>query len=309
MKRIFARRGRLFAGFVGVVACAATVTGRAQAVDVDFAFGRDYLFERVFVSREVHDRYDDGKIDLSVWVYRPVRNDRHQVVLYSHGSTGGQAVSPKEPWVSELAPMEYFVKRGYTYVVVSRRGVGESQGTYLEEVPYYPGKGTVEENTDLAPAALESAVADTSAVIDHLVLGKLSPVGAKIIFIGVSRGGFLSLVMGARRPEITAGVVNFVGGWLSINDAWPPVLNARRLKWTQDQLTEAGKTIKIPTLWLYGAADSAYTETTTRSFFASFTANGAKAEYHLVGKGHGIAAHPEVWSAILNRYMSELENR
>src|SRR3954471_25042341 len=130
----------------------------AQSPDANFAYGRDYTFERVHVAREVGDQYDHGSIQLSVWVFKPRRNDRHQVVLYSHGSIGGQVVAPQQPWEPEAPLIEYFVSRGYTYVVVNRRGIGESTGTYVEECPYFPGECTLEENTKRSQEGLESAV-------------------------------------------------------------------------------------------------------------------------------------------------------
>jgi hypothetical protein len=50
-------------------------------------------------------------------------------VLFSHGSLGGIAAAPHEPGLympPEL--IEYFVRRGYTVVQPTRRGLGESTG-------------------------------------------------------------------------------------------------------------------------------------------------------------------------------------
>lgn len=76
-----------------VMAGAACASG--QMVDAEFVYGRDYTFERLVATRKVHDAEDKGTIRLMTYVYRPLKNDRHEVVLFSHGSTGGQARSPK----------------------------------------------------------------------------------------------------------------------------------------------------------------------------------------------------------------------
>jgi hypothetical protein len=42
-------------------------------------------------TRAVDDAQDKGTIRLVTYVYRPVKNDRHEVAVFSHGSTGGLA--------------------------------------------------------------------------------------------------------------------------------------------------------------------------------------------------------------------------
>ena len=67
----------------------AGISVSAQAGNSGFAWGRDYTFERMTATRLVNDAEDKGEIRLVAYVYRPVKNDRHKVVLFSHGSTGG----------------------------------------------------------------------------------------------------------------------------------------------------------------------------------------------------------------------------
>jgi hypothetical protein len=87
----------------------------------------------------------------------------------------------------------------------------------------------------LPEPGIAEALNDSNAVIDQVIEGREVPSGSKIIFSGISRGGFLSLRIAAERPEITRGVVNFVGGWLSVNDGWPAEENAARVE-LQNQL-------------------------------------------------------------------------
>jgi hypothetical protein len=105
---------RMFFGFV-LLTLFATGNVCAQAVDSGFAWGRDYTFERMTATRAVNDAEDKGAIRLVAYVYRPVKNDRHKVVLFSHGSTGGLARSPKEAMDAPPVPVvSFFVSRGYT---------------------------------------------------------------------------------------------------------------------------------------------------------------------------------------------------
>ena len=68
----------------------------AQATDSGFAWGRDYTFERMTATRVVNDAEDKGTIRLVAYVYRPVKNDRHKVVLFSHGSCAGLSTLQRE---------------------------------------------------------------------------------------------------------------------------------------------------------------------------------------------------------------------
>jgi hypothetical protein len=65
---------------------AGVADGWAQAIAPEFVYGRDYTFERLVAKRTVNDAQDKGTIHLVTYVYRPLKNDRQEVVLYSHGS-------------------------------------------------------------------------------------------------------------------------------------------------------------------------------------------------------------------------------
>jgi hypothetical protein len=99
----------------------------------------------------------------------------------------------------------------------------------------------------------QHAIADNLAVLDQVLLGSIVPRDAKVIFTGISRGGFPSLRMASERPENTAGVLNFVGGWISLADAWPADELEARAAWHHQRLNEIAVRAKVPTLWIYGS--------------------------------------------------------
>src|SRR5262245_64851259 len=95
--------------------------------------------------RSVRDAIDPGPITLVAYVYRPLKLDRHEVVLYSHGSTAGYAVSPMEPRAPERSGIQFFTSRRYPVGAPMRRGVRASWGTYREEGPGQAGGCTIPE--------------------------------------------------------------------------------------------------------------------------------------------------------------------
>src|SRR5215204_2381144 len=210
---------KLFAALLLCISISAEAQTPANApLNPEWVYLRDYTFERMEGTREVHDAEDNGTIRLVAYVYRPVKNDRREVVVYSHGSTASLSRSPKEQGdAPPLAVLRFFLSRGYTVVAPMRRGRGESSGTYVEECPVYAGSCSPADQVALGDRALREALLDTYAAIDQIVY-RIVPRGSKVIAAGHSRGGFLSLILAGERPRAVKGVVNFAGGWQAMND-------------------------------------------------------------------------------------------
>ena len=129
--------GVLFLLVASTAGLSQRVTAQSPRDPQAFDNGVGYTFERKFATRRVNDAHDHALISLAVYIWRPLANNRHEVVLFSHGSLGGIAAAPHEPGLympPEL--IEYFVRRGYTVVQPTRRGLGESTGTFVEECAY-----------------------------------------------------------------------------------------------------------------------------------------------------------------------------
>lgn len=296
-----------------LIVAAATTSAAAQALTPEFVHGVDYTFERMQATRAVDDAKDRGKIRLVTFVYRPVRKDRHEVVLFSHGSTGGEIRSPKEPWEGPpLAVIRFFVSRGYTVVAPMRRGRAESSGTYVEECAIYAGDCTLAQQTAMLDRTVREALSDTLAVMDQVVFGRLVPKDSKILLAGVSRGGFLSLMAAARRPRQVSAIVNFVGGWLSISDKYAEDQNRERLSSQLKRFAEAGEKSKAPSVWIYAARDPLYDEHTTREFFRAYEEAGGRGQYvfvpdHTLPSGHLVAATLPLWETSVDQFLRALD--
>ena len=210
--------------------------------------------------------------------------------------------------------LQFFIERGYTVVAPFRRGVGDSGGKFVEECPYTAGLCTLEEYRQSAETGIDGAIADTDAVLDQVVFGRLVPADGKVVLAGISRGGFLSVLMAAERPDQVAAVINFVGGWLSINDKWSAAENTERMNVQHRLLAAAGCRAAVPTLWIYGAGDPYYSEATTRAFFAAFLEGGGAGEYVFIANhhqkdGHSIAGELAQWQLPVEQYLQSLSAR
>lgn len=294
-----------------VATAAAYVSG--QALNPEFVHGRDYTFERMVATRAVRDAEDKGTIRLVAYVYRPLKNDRHEAVIFSHGSTGGLGRSPKEALDAPPPPViRFFLSRGYTLVAPMRRGRGESSGTYVEECSVYIGQCTVADQLALGDRALREALLDTNAVISQLILGRLVPQQSKILAGGISRGGFLSLILSGERPELVKGVINFVGGWYGVTDRLTAVENQQRMDDQKTRLTSAAKQTRAPSIWFYATRDPLYKEGVSRELFNSWQDAGGKAEYvfideHTLPSGHLIATNAALWERQAEAFLKTID--
>jgi pimeloyl-ACP methyl ester carboxylesterase len=292
---------------------AGAASAQAPPMPNAFRYGASYDFEIANATRLVNDAYDHGPIHLTVYIWRPLHTPTKKVVFFSHGSTGGGSIHPKEPveWIPRPL-IRYFVDRGYTLVMPIRRGLASSTGTFVAECQFQSGDCSLADNRTLAGPSLDDAVEDNSAVLDQVVLGKIVPRNAKVLFAGISRGGFLSLRMAYARPENAAGVLNFVGGWISMPDVWPADELKARVELHQRWLREIAGRIKVPTLWVYGSRDPFYTEAITKGMFDAFIQSGGTGKYVLIGNhtlptGHNVAQAPELWEREVAEFVAPLE--
>jgi len=290
------------------VACA-----QAPPMPNAFRYGASYNFEVASAIRVVNDAHDHGPISLAVYIWRPLHTQSKKVVFFSHGSTGGGSIHPKEPVEFIPRPLiKYFVDRGYTLVMPIRRGLGQSTGTFIAECEFQSGKCSLADNRALAGPSLDDAVADNSAVLDQVVLGRIAPRNAKVLFTGISRGGFLSLRMAAARPGNAAGVLNFVGGWISMPDVWPADELKARVELHHRWLREMAGSIEARTLWVYGSRDPFYSEAVTRGMFDSFIQSGGTGKFffvsnHALPTGHNVGQAPELWEREVAEFLASLE--
>ena len=273
-------------------------------------YGVDYKSKRIVQERTVNDDYDQGKIRLVSYVLTPLKQASGEVVVALHGSTGGMAVWPGQPFNLGQFPVRFFLERGYTVVIPMRRGRAESTGHYVEECAYQAGKCSLADYRRMTGIALPDALTSTEVVVSELVLRKLKPPSGKILLWGGSRGGLLALHYAAVHPQEVRGVLAISPGWLSLADKWPKEENEARLALQKEILAKVGRAYGGPTMWVYAAKDSFYAEAFTRQLFATFRAAGGSGEYvyiadHALPDGH--VPPSDLWKADADRFLQRLE--
>jgi dienelactone hydrolase len=250
--------------------------------------------QRISIPVATRDVRAGRVLHLEAFLYRPTGTGPFPVVVLSHGSAGG------DPKASLPAPSlaAYFVERGMVVVVPMRRGRGRSDGASLE---------SEERNCDLAAwqPGLDAAFEDLTGAIDYA--RQLPGVDStRVLLVGVSRGGFLSVAYAAEGPRRTAvaGVINFVGAWVAQReDRCPRDFNELRFH-------AFGAETRLPMLWLYGERDP-YNETAAINDYArSFRAAGGKARFVLFPNvpenGHALSSYPAVWRDSVDAYLRAL---
>ena len=183
-----------------------------------------------------------------------------------------------------------FHSLGYIEVVPMRKGRGASEGPNMEE-SFWAGSGT----------GVDSAVEDLHAVMEYVDTMPDADTN-RILLTEISRGGFLSVIYAGRYPSNIRGVLNFSGGWWG-ETMWQADFNFQ-------QFRAAGKTAKVPQLWLYGDHDSYYSLGFDEKEFAEFKAAGGTGEMvevkDLPGDGHMLMFWRDRWETAVTNYLAKV---
>jgi dienelactone hydrolase len=207
-----------------------------------------------------------GGRGLEALLVRPADDRRYPLALMSHGT-------PRDAEMRrQMTPGRYytqaieFARRGFTVLIVMRRGYGVSDGDYAE--------GTSRcGRSEYLKSANESAQ-DLRAAIE--AMQRRSDVTTQgMIAIGQSAGGLASIALAAgAAPTGLAAVINFAGGRGSRGDN--DVCG-------EDELVEAfgtlGRTARVPMLWVYSENDLYFWPELARRFHTAFQASGGRAKF------------------------------
>jgi dienelactone hydrolase len=232
-------------------------------------------------------------------VLRPQGPGPFPLAVINHGTVANEDLRAALPQAEFTAVATWFVRHGYVVALPQRPGHGETGGTYLEGIRSC-------DNADFERAGL-GAAASIQAAVDYLT-GEPFVRKDGVVLVGHSAGGWGALAAASREPRAVRAVINFAGG-LGGRSYGKPNRNC-----APERLIEAagifGRTIRIPTLWLYAANDTYFGPALSKSMADAFQDAGGPVEYHLLPAfgqdGHALMAAPAavpIWAPIVARFL------
>ena len=237
------------------------------------------------------------RLTLEATLYRPSGPGPFPLVVLSHGTSrdlrqrlGGRLRYDAQSWK--------FVSMGFAVVIPMRRGYGHSEGDYAEV------EGLCA-HSHFYEAGLESA-RDLRATVEYVSsLPGIDP--QRLVLAGHSSGGFASLILAGQGLPGVRGVINFGGGRGS----------TERLNCSPDKLIEAcalaGRTTRVPTLWIYSQNDSYFPPRLAQEMSAAFRQAGGQVEFVMLPlfaeEGHYLFTDVrglDRWTPAVNRFLNDL---
>ncbi|UWR08460.1 S9 family peptidase [Ruegeria sp. B32] len=257
---------------------------------------------RDFLTTEL--REDGATVELAVAIYRPPGDGPFPLALVHHGSTGsGTDPQAFDRFFSNDWLADVLNSHGWIAAFPQRRGRGGSDGLYDE--------GFAEDRTEgystearLSLAGAERALMDAKAAL-HALQERPDVSDGSVLLIGFSRGGIVALMQAGDDPGNTAGVINFVGGWMAEGYGDPQI---------NPTLFRRIGTFDGPVLSIYGEDDMFYSIEHSLSNLTAMEAMGANSETHIVAvpgynKGHWVLWWPILWEEIVSDYIRRLQDQ
>jgi dipeptidyl aminopeptidase/acylaminoacyl peptidase len=238
------------------------------------------------------------RVTLEATLYRPDGPGPFPLLVLSHGTPRNPRQRVARERLTYNAQSWEFVSLGFAVVIPMRRGYSHSGGDYAE------AEGSCD-RAHFYAAGLESAQ-DLRATVKYVTaLPGIDP--HRLVLAGYSSGGFASLILASQGLPGLRGVIIFNGGRGS----------TKRRNCSPERLIAAcalaGRTLRVPTLWVYGENDSYFPPRLARKMCAAFRRAGGRAEFVMLppfyDEGHFL--FPDVrglawWTPVVNRFLNEL---
>jgi dienelactone hydrolase len=233
---------------------------------------------------------------LEAVMVRPDDHAPHPLALITHGTWGGPAERSQSTPLRFIPQAREFARRGWTVVIVMRRGFGDSGGIYMEDA----------EECSLSPNpawSTEQAAKDLREAARYLA-AQPEVDRSRMIGIGLSTGGLAMLGLSADPPSGLKAVINFAGGRGS--DGKDHVCNPDALIRTFGDL---GKHSKTPTLWVYAANDHFFGPQLAQQLYQAFLENGGNVRFIAAGAfgtdGHELFSQQgaPIWTALVDEFL------
>jgi dienelactone hydrolase len=237
-----------------------------------------------------------GERGLEALMVSPDEPGPHPLALINHGAPRVMADHQKMRPAEMLPQAREFARRGWTTVIVMRRGYGDSGGDFAEDARSCSG------NPEYYGAGVEGAN-DLRAAIAYF--SRLPEVDAtRIISVGVSAGGFATVALTANPPRVWWPGISFAGGRGS--RASDEVCNLQVLI---NAFREFGESSHVPMLWVYAENDHFFSPKMAAEFYRAFTEGGGRAQFVSTGPfgadGHHLfsADGIPIWTPIVDTFL------
>jgi dienelactone hydrolase len=235
-------------------------------------------------------------LHLDAIITRPANPGRYPVVLLNHGTpaTVAEAANVVPTMFTSIAID--FARRGWVAASMTRRGHGRSEGKFSD------GYGSCE-NANYQAAGIATA----QDVIQSIQFLQSQPYvdPTRVLLVGVSGGGFGSVAAASLAPVGLVGVINFAGGRGHGS-------NVAGVVCSRDHLIAAygffGRTVSVPTLWIYSENDNFFGPALARDMFSAFVKAGGRGELIIAPPygqdGHGLILGPaELWQDYVDGFL------
>ncbi len=239
---------------------------------------------------------DAGKKGLEAVMVRPKEAGPHPLAVLTHGTPREASDrAGMSPW-QMLPQAREFARRGWTTVIVMRRGYGDSGGGYDEDARACSRRPDYYDSGKESAKDLRESIAYLSKLPD------VDP--SRIISVGISAGGFATVALTADPPPGLVAAISFAGG---------------RGSRSPDEVCNPGDLIhafrafggksRIPMLWVYAANDHFFGPQIAESFYQAFTGAGGKATFiHAAAfrkDGHGLFSLGGIllWTPMVDEFL------
>jgi dienelactone hydrolase len=232
---------------------------------------------------------------LEAAIYRPSGDGRFPLAVVSHGTPRNADQRRKmHPDYSILR--SWLVDQGYTVIAPMRRGYGSSDGEFSEGIASC-------NNADYVSPSLMAAN-DVEAAM-RFMRDQSFVDATRIVLVGHSAGGLVSLAAASRGPQGVIAVVNFAGGRGSQRPDF--VCSADK---EVDAMATFGRTTRVPTLWIYAENDHFFGPALARRMFAAFAAGSPQAEFIAAppfgSDGHSLVVRGTSWQPAVGAFLKRV---
>jgi dienelactone hydrolase len=244
---------------------------------------RETLLSLPITVRTIGDR--PLKTEFQLTHFRPAGDGPFPVAILQHGRSPDRS-TPSRYRGGRMT--NYFLRRGFAVFVPTRVGFG---GLGVRVDPENWQRPCAD---NWLEPQMTSVATHARATLDY---AKTLPWidQTRVILAGQSVGGYTSLTTAARGMPGIIGVVNLAGG--SGARAKAPRGEPGCADYMPKYFRDAGKTLRVPTLWVYAENDQYWGTKHPRIWHKAFIDAGGKAEFVSAGKIEG-DGHSELTNTI-----------